>query len=603
METRRVHPRPDFMRETFASLDGMWSFAFDDANAGLAGRWYEPGQALPMMINVPFCYQCEMSGIGTDEIHPVIWYRRQFEVPAEMRGKRLLLRFNAVDWSCQVWVNGMSVGYHEGGYTPFALDITHALNPYPDAPNDICVRVVDTPDTAQPRGKQYWMRGLMGCWYTPVSGIWQSVYLEAAGVPTIKRVHVEPDVDRGIAIVHVALEEAPAAPVSVAFGIDANVDDGVFPDRPLVMSAAMSSREASFPIEMHTAMGLTPFAEVKLWSPERPNLYGLTVSVFTPDSVADRVSTYFGMRKIESRDGEIFLNNAPLYQRLILDQGYWPGTLLTPPSDEALAADITWSKAFGFNGARKHQKIEDPRWYYWADRMGFLVWGELPSAYVFTQDSVRMLTETMDAFIDRDYNHPSIIAWTPLNESWGVPDILSDKKQQDFARALYTLCKAKDGTRLVSGNDGWEQVRSDIFALHDYTQSGDILAVHIADRARINRVGLIGRKPWVEGEQPDDGEPFLLTEYGGIAFDYIGAQGEMGGMQTWGYGDKMHDEASFIDRFAGIQRAVFSSPFCRGTCYTQLTDVMQEINGLLTPDRVPKINPEQFAVMNGEPVR
>jgi hypothetical protein len=451
------------------------------------------------------------------------------------------------------------------------------------------------PDMAQPRGKQYWRRGLTGCWYTPVSGIWQSVYLESVPVdsPMITRVHVTPDVDKGTATIAVSLDRAPAEPLSITFGLDMTVEDGMTPNRPTLFTASMKEREASFTADMRGAAHDDPFAGVRFWSPEHPDLYGLTVEIG-----GDRVHTYFGMRKIEARDSETFLNNTPLRQRLVLDQGYWPKSNLTAPSDDALKSDIEWTLRFGFNGARKHQKIESPRWYYWADKLGLLVWGELPSAYVFTPSSTRALMRTMEEFIDRDYNHPCVITWTPLNESWGVPQILTDSRQQAFARQMYELCQSLDGTRLVSGNDGWEQVLTDVFALHDYAQDGGELREHMADRETINRVGMCGKAAWADGAIPDDDIPFLLTEYGGTAFDNKGAQGEMGGMATWGYGTKISGEEAFLARFAKIQRSVYATPFCKGACYTQLTDVMQEINGLLSPQREPKVDPERFAKLN-----
>jgi beta-galactosidase/beta-glucuronidase len=318
------------MRDTFLSLDGSWRFAFDDEDVGFAERWFEYGHELPLTIQVPFAYQCEMSGvhgdIGGDVIHPVIWYRRGFTVPDEMSGQRVFVKFIAVDWACTVWVNGVYVGSHEGGYTPFACDITSVLHSDPTQENDLCLRVVDQPDMAQPRGKQYWRRGLMGCWYTPVSGIWQSVYLEsvAIGSPMITRVHVTPDVDKGTAAIAVSLDRAPAEPLSITFGMDMTVEDGVAPDRPALLTASMKEREASFTADMRGAAHDDPFGGVRCWSPEHPNLYGLTVEIG-----GDRVHTYFGMRKIEARDGEAFLNNAPLRQRLVLDQGYWPKSNLT----------------------------------------------------------------------------------------------------------------------------------------------------------------------------------------------------------------------------------------------------------------------------------
>ena len=623
---RDAHPRPDFMRDTFESLNGEWQFAYDDNDVGLKEGWHRTGKALPLSIQVPFCYQCEAGGLGGDEIHPILWYRRGFTVPDEMRGRRILLRFGAVDYQCAVYVNGERVGEHTGGYLPFALDITFALR---DGENDLCLRVADLPDVSQPRGKQYWKRGVMGCWYTPVSGIWQSVYLEAVGSVAITRLHVTPDIDRRMATVDVSLDAMPGEELLLQLKVqpmpvwsdktddaddtdDTDDNDEASPSVEEIaaiqfIATSISLREASFPLDMRQSSDIHG---LRLWHPDSPALYSLTATLSQVRydeqegqsvQVLDCVQTYFGMRKIEVKDGHVLLNNSPLYQRLVLDQGYWPDTLLTPPDAEALKTDIKWMKAFGYNGCRKHQKIEDPRFYYWADRMGLLVWGELPATYVFTDDSVNALTETMKGFIDRDFNHPCIATWVPINESWGVEGIYTQPKQQSLARALYHICKAADGTRLVSSNDGWEQVETDIFALHDYEPDGACLSIQIGDRARLNETGCIPQMAWAQGEQPKGGEAFLLTEYGGIAFDNIGAQGQIGGMQTWGYGDKEHSEEAFLARYAAIQEAVLGVPFCRGYCYTQLTDVQQEVNGLLTPDRKPKVDPAKFAMLTRNP--
>lgn len=586
---RGEHPRPDFRRETYASLNGVWRFSYDDEDKGLQQKWYLPGKEFPLAITVPFCYQSRMSGLGSEEAHSILWYRRGFMVPDEMRGKRLLLRFGAVDWACRVFLNGVEVGNHTGGYTPFAVDISLALR---EGENDLCVRVEDPPDVTQPRGKQYWDSGVMGCWYTPSSGIWQSVYLEAVGDIYLQRLHVRPDIDRHQALVLLSLNRIPDRPVLFTFTLS-------YEDR-FLRTYTLHAREKDirFPMDMQID-GL--IEGILWWTPEEPRLYDLKVSLSLDGVEEDTVNSYFGMRKVELRDGHILLNGRPLYQRLVLDQGYWPDSLLTPPSDEAIREDIEWTKRFGYNGARKHQKIEDPRYYYWADRLGLLVWGELPSAYAFSHDSVRRLSDTMLEFIDRDYNHPCIIAWVPLNESWGVNRILTDANQQAFSRMLYQLCKAADGTRLVSANDGWEQTTTDICAIHDYTASGEDLAIHFASREQVEAIGADVRLAWAFGEVPTGREAFMVTEYGGIAFSVLGAQGSIGGMDTWGYHDKVDSEEAFFARFDSATSAIRALPYCRGYCYTQLTDVMQEVNGLLTPDRKPKVDPDRFAGLNVNP--
>ena len=578
---RPEHPRPDFLRDKLCNLNGVWQFAFDDKNEGLKKRWFAPGYQLTQTINVPFCYQSELSGIGSEEIHPILWYRRSFEVPKEMKGKRVLIRFGAVDFACRVFVNGQQAGEHRGGYTPFTVDATHLLK---NGENDLCLRVEDRHDCTQPRGKQYWDKGLMGCWYTPVSGIWQTVYMEAVGEYALTQIHVTPDIDKNLATIELALDDFPASPVQV----DVHVSFKGKTIKHLVIDAI--DRQIRVPVDMIDKGGLEP---VRLWRPGEPNLYDLNVRVISGGKETDHVAAYFGMRKVEVKNGQVLLNNSPLYQRLILDQGYWPESLITPPSDEAIKKDIEYTLAFGFNGARKHQKLEDPRYYYWADQMGMLVWGEVPSPYDFADETIRNLSETYLGFIDRDFNHPCIIAWVPLNESWGVRQIYTDKRQQATARMLYYMGKAADGTRLISSNDGWEQVITDINALHDYAAEKDVMAKHFENREEVEKTACDWRMAFAQGETPTGKEAFMVTEYGGIAFNTIGAQGAMGGMETWGYHGKVTTEEAFLKRFKGVTDAVLELDYCQGYCYTQLTDVMQEINGLLMPDRTPKVAPEK----------
>ena len=587
---RPEHPRPDFVRDTFCNLNGQWQFAFDDSDVGLQEGWFRPGFNLDREITVPFCYQSAASGIGpTDEIHPIMWYRRSFTIPAEMQGRRILLRFGAVDFEAAVYVNGQMVGGHKGGYTPFALDITPFLT---EGENDLCVRVVDRPDPIQPRGKQYWHRGLMGCWYTPVSGIWQTVYMEAVSDLYVDYVHITPDIDKGFAYAEVMLNRKPVSKVQISLNVSVNGQE----IREMTVSTVNRSVVAT--IDLNTNVTHIP---VSLWSIRNPVLHDVRVQVLDNGNVKDQVDTYFGMRKIEVHNGVIYLNNKRLYQRLILDQGYWPDTLITPPSDEAIQEDLNWTIRFGYNGARKHQKIEDPRYYYWADKMGVLVWGELPSPYAYTDETVENLTVTMQEFIRRDFNHPSIITWVPLNESWGIPNILNNTRQQMTASMMYYLTKAADGTRLCSANDGWEQMQTDICGLHDYAAEKRVLDAHFADRQYIEEQTCDCYRCYAIPEQRSGKEAFMVTEFGGIAFENIGEQGEMGGMNTWGYHGKVTDQEAFFARFQEAMDAVVAIPFNQGYCYTQLTDVMQEINGLLTPDRKPKMDVNRLHQLNRNP--
>lgn len=587
---RPEHPRPDFMRDTFYNLNGLWTFAFDDQNVGVSEKWYCPAHLLEQEILVPFCYQSKASLIGpTDEIHPILWYQRNFTVPADMLGKRILLRFGAVDHSCTVYINGQAVGAHRGGYTPFAIDITDYLA---GGENDLRLRVEDYPDCTQPRGKQYWKEGVMGCWYTPCSGIWQTVYLEAVGDVWAEYIHITPDIDLGTAVLEIMLNKAPSRPMECAIQVSHDAES------LREMTVGVKNRLTRVTVEMNSP---DRYDALLLWWPHRPSLYDVTVTLSCGENQIDRVRTYFGMRKVEVRDGKVYLNNRMLYQRLILDQGYWPDTLLTPPSDEAIQEDLRWTLAFGYNGARKHQKIEDPRYYYWADKMGVLVWGELPSPYEFSDETVENLTGAMQEFIRRDFNHPSIIAWVPLNESWGLRHIANNPRQQETARLLYHLTKASDGTRLVSGNDGWEQMETDICGLHDYAPDKQTLSAHFASREEVERHGCDAHRCYCIGWKSSGQEAFMVTEYGGIAFQNLGLQGEVGGVESWGYHGKVTNLDTFMERFQGVTDAIREIPYCQGYCYTQLTDVMQEINGLLTPDRKPKVDVDRFRAVNIPP--
>ncbi len=587
--TRMDHPRPDFVRAKWESLNGTWQFAFDDADQGLVAGWQGKGAQFPMRIEVPFTYQSKASGIGDAAYHPIQWYYRTFEVPSWAKSSHLRLCFGAVDESCAVYVNGHYCGGHKGGYTPFAMDISPWLV---QGINHLVVRALDTRDCAQARGKQYWQDGLMGCWYTPCSGIWQSVYLETVGSCAIDYIHVTPDIDRCSANIETVLEKMPDADCRLEYLLS-------FEGRSVRrVSSGVSAQRYGISLDMRDAGKVD---SVRLWSVREPALYDLQVSLYQGDQLLDSVSTYFGMRKVEVKNGEVLLNNQPIYQRLVLDQGYWPETLLTPPDNDAIRRDVEFIKAFGFNGVRKHQKVEDPRFYYWCDRLGLLCWGELPSAYEYGFDMVLNLSNTMAEFIKRDFNHPSIIAWVPLNESWGVREIYTDKRQQAASQMLYYLCKALDATRLVSGNDGWEQTVTDISALHDYAATGEIIAAHFADRKHVEAVAADWRMAFAEGFEPGKDAAFMVTEYGGIAMSSAGVQGQLENMQTWGYHGKVENEEAFMARYRSVTDAIRALPYCKGYCYTQLTDVMQEINCLLSPQRTPKVDPQLLARFNVNP--
>ncbi|MFZ2636387.1 MAG: sugar-binding domain-containing protein [Rectinemataceae bacterium] len=583
---RPEHPRPDFERNDWLNLNGTWGFAFDDEEAGLRERWFAEEVAptakhgaksqFDREIIVPFCYQSKASGIGDEAMHDVMWYRRNFDPPASFAGKRVFVNFGAVDYEASVWVNGIAVGSHRGGHSPFAIDISDALK---SAGNSITVRSEDRYDCHQPRGKQIWKDGPERCWYRATSGIWQTVWLEAVGVTSLKRARLSGDAVRQAMDLEIQLEGL--LPGTVAVGsteIELAVRISFLGKIVRENAFLLTERVSNISIDLKNGQF---YDALQFWSPEHPNLYDVEMELRKGGELCDKVKSYFGLRTIAVRGDLILLNGTPLRQKLVLDQGYWPDTLLTPPSDAAIVRDIELAKSFGFNGARKHQKIEDPRFYYHADRLGFLVWGELPSAYDFSSRSAEDLMREMTEFISRDFNHPSIIVWVPLNESWGTPSILKDPIQQSFSLALYHWIKTLDPTRLVSANDGWEQTFTDICGIHDYEPSGERFLEKARDRDTMLSGACASRLVYANG-YAYRGEPIMVTEFGGTAF-------RDDRERHWGYFGAVADEEEFIKRLEGMVRAFKSLPWIRGFCYTQLTDVFQEINGLLTMNREPKV--------------
>ena len=578
MIRRTAHPRPDRARQNWQTLNGPWRFRFDWSNEGKKQRWYEK-PAFDLTIQVPFAYQAELSGIKEKKHCDVLWYAREITIPETMRDQRVLLHFGAVDYRADVWLDGQYLGGHEGGYTPFTFDITDLIEI--GKSYTLAVRCEDRLDREQPRGKQSWKPAPFACWYTPVSGIWQSVWLEGVGAVYPVDFRLTPRIDDGSLKAEIELNELPQ---NGSLRLTASFQGQVVARQ----ETAALDRLVSTTLYLNSTRDREG---VRLWSPEQPNLYDLTIETLKDGQVTDRVETYFGMRQIEIAGDQILLNRDVLYQRLVLDQGYWPDGLLTAPDDEALKRDVELTKALGFNGARKHQKFEDPQYLYWADHLGLLVWGELPSAYAFGDREKRSLLRDLSEAIRRDYNHPALIAWTPLNESWGVPCIRDQKEQQKLADALYALAHALDGTRFVSGNDGWEQAATDVATVHDYTAWPEQLSAAYGSAEALLQAAPASRMIQARGYD-HAGKPLLMTEYGGIAMAKD-AEGE-----NWGYNGAARDEESFLRRYAAITAAFRAMPYFRGYCYTQLTDVFQEVNGLLDMDRNPKADMEKIWEIN-----
>jgi beta-galactosidase/beta-glucuronidase len=568
---RAEYPRPQFVRSAWMSLNGEWAFCFDDDNRGLRETWSEGKQAFPLNIQVPFCYQSELSGIGTTAFHDIVWYSRNFVLPEGWQDKKIHLNFGAIDYSASVWVNGRLVARHEGGHTPFGAEITFALR---QGENDIVVRAQDySKDVTLPRGKQYWKEKSEAIFYTRTTGIWQSVWLEATSVAYLGSVKFDSDIESNeikIRSTLNGLEEIGNSRITLNTKIMFEGEQVAEEEHLFVRS------ELSRTIGLHDHNDHGPG---RWWTPETPNLYDVTFTLKIDGQLVDVVNSYFGMRKISVEHGKLCLNNSPYYMRLILDQGYFPEGIMTAPTSEVLKSDVELTKAMGFNGARKHQKIEDPLYLYWCDKLGLLLWGEMANSYSYSEKYVERITQEWQEAIHRDYNHPCVIVWVPLNESWGVPNILVDEKQQHHAMALYHMTKSLDSGRLIISNDGWEHVKSDLYTVHDYEWRREVLTKRYSTIE--GATDAPQKKEMHVGGYSYDGEPLLVTEFGGIAFHKSDWEG-------WGYSGADNEE-DFERRLRDVFAALHESPLVQGYCYTQITDVEQEINGLLTYDRKPKL--------------
>lgn len=574
---RIEYPRPQFKRADWLLLNGEWDFAFDDFNIGQKEKWYNL-DSLPLKINVPFAYESKLSGINDTSCHDFIWYKRKVVVPEKWQGKRIFINFGAVDYYSRIYVNGHFVGDHIGGNTSFSFDITDYLN-YKE--EDITVFVTDySRKETQPRGKQFWEDKSRAIWYTRTSGIWQSVFLECVDEFHVKNIKITPDIDKGYAEFEIELSD-----LSENLYIDLEVKLG--DDIVNFIKIKADNRFVKVVVDIFKNKIMNGFTHGMglCWSPENPVLFDVYVRLSEENNILDTVYSYFGMRKIHVENGKIFLNNHRYYMRLVLDQGYWPDGLLTAPSDKDFIKDIELAKQMGFNGARKHQKVEDPLYLYYADKLGFLVWGEMANSASYDDEYVKLIQNEWIDIIKRDYNHPCIVTWVPMNESWGVPNLKTCKKQQAHLQALYYLTKSLDQTRLVISNDGWEMTDTDICAIHTYDHGtiDDVKKHHDYANILSSRESLIScpstnRFIFVDGYELGD-RPIIITEFGGVAYGFD--------ENAFGY-TNVDNEKDFIKFMSIVFNAIHNSKAIEGFCYTQLTDVEQEVNGLLTKDRKPK---------------
>ena len=583
---RHGYPRPQLERKDWHSLNGTWDFAIDPESA-----WTHPNEvkwAGP--IEVPFAPETAASGIGSTAFYKAVWYRRTVDIGPIPSGDRILLHFGAVDYAATVWVNGCEAGSHEGGYTPFTVD----LSPFAKHSRIvIAVRAYDDPaDLAQPRGKQDWQLEPHSIWYPRTTGIWQTVWLETVPSTWIDRIRWTPNLERWELGLEAWLRGASSD--GLKLGVKLRVGNTLLADDTYAVVAGEVHRRIAL-----SDPGIDDYRNGLLWNPATPTLIDVQLQLWAGrGELIDEITSYTALRSISVDSDRVVLNGRPYLLRMALDQGYWPETGMTAPNDDALRRDVELAKAMGFNGVRKHQKIEDPRYFYWADKLGLLVWEEMPSAYRFTDRSVQRVSREWIAAIERDTSHPCIIAWVPINESWGVPNLPTSAAERHYVQGLYHLTKTLDPTRPVIGHDGWESVATDIIGIHDYDSAPDRIARRYrADEVlprlfKRERPG--GRLLVLEGDRAHE-QPIMLSEFGGITLS--------SDSQAWGY-SRAQSAREFERQYTDLLTVVNSLGILAGFCYTQFADTYQEANGLLFADRTPKFPIERMAraTMGGAPI-
>jgi beta-galactosidase/beta-glucuronidase len=575
---RPEHPRPQLFRPAWASLNGEWGFKIDSGDSGLHRGWAIDHSQIDGRITVPFCPESPLSGIGETDFMKVVWYHRAFEVPDTWTDRRVLLHFGAVDWSCRVWVNGLEVGQHRGGSASFSLDITDSLGDT----NHVVVRAEDDVRSGlQPAGKQSLLHQSFAASYTRTTGIWQSVWLEAVRATRIDSLQIIPDWPSGRFVIVPRLTELNA-PHKLRCTVSSDGDEvarieGVAGDGLPIVIDLPSPRS---------------------WSPADPHLYDLRFELLRGDEKVDTVDSYAGLRQFSIEGDRFLLNGEPLFLRLVLDQGFYPDGLWTAPSDDELRADIERAQALGFNGARLHQKVFEERFHYWADRLGYLTWGEFPdwglegmNFFPPRQDAIHQeraldnhLREWSEV-VTRDRNHPSIIVWTPFNE---VNRRKGRERLYDRTiRRVYALTKSLDPTRPVHDASGWTHIQTDVYSVHDYEQDPTRFRETYADGPR--DIGAAREQFGGEAGAAYAGQPYVVDEYGGTWWK-DGSDHDA----SWGYGERPKDAEEAISRIIALTAILLENPRVAGFCYTQLTDIEQEQNGLHTYARELKFDRERL---------
>ena len=557
---RSEHPKPQFRRDSWMNLNGQWAFEIDNGRSGKARGLNAKDAQLSGRIIVPFCPQSELSGVNHKDFLSGVWYRRTFELTKEQLSGQVVLHFGAVDYRCEAFVNGVSVGTHTGGYVSFCFDVTGAVH---EGENVVTVYAEDDErDPLIPRGKQSELFYSHGCDYTRTTGIWQTVWLEFLPETHIEKIRIFPSVETGSFDVEALLKGAGTLTVEAAYegrpmgAVSVNADGGL--------------------VRLHL-----PLQETYLWELGCGRLYDLKLTYG-----ADTVQSYAGLRSVRLDGYRFLLNGKSVFQRTVLDQGFYPDGIYTAPSDQALENDIHLSMACGFNGARLHEKIFEERFLYHCDRLGYMVWGEFPNwgLDVTRPDAVYSVLPEWLEEVERDFNHPALIGWCPFNETW---DRDHRKQDDNVLRAVYLATKSADPTRPCIDTSGNYHVVTDIYDVHDYEQNVEVFKNHYDELANGGELwDQVNHRGTGVRQQYDGKLPVFISEYGGIGWTKE--------EKAWGYGNMPKSEEEFIERFRGLTSAILDNPRIMGLCYTQLTNVEQEQNGLYTYDRQPKFDVKIF---------
>ncbi len=569
---RPEFPRPQFEREDWINLNGEWTYCFDFGHSGRdAGRELYKTTGFADKIIVPFCPESKLSGVGYTDFIEDMWYHRKISIPQTWAGRRTIIHFGAVDFESELYIDGVSVGKHYGGTVSFEFDITGYVKAGKE--HDLVLRVHDeTKDykNDQPSGKQApWYRS-GGCSYTRTTGIWQTVWLEAVAMTGLKNCHIIPVFDNGTFVI---------TPSYYAQGLG-----NIFRATALNNGEVVASAET---VACDCAQVSLKIENAKSWSPESPFLYDLRLEVLDENGVViDSVKSYAGMRKVHIDGNQVYLNNKPLYQRLVLDQGFYPDGIWTAPADDDLKHDIELSMAAGFNGARLHQKVFEERFHYWADKLGYITWGE-SSSWGCDPNNIRAARHFLPEWAEivvRDRNHPSIITWTPFNETCLGPDY---EHQARTTVDAYKLTKMLDPTRPVNDASGWLHFMTDIWTIHDYAR-GEALKKDLS-----HADGEVWQNDWIKNLGARySGQPYLIDEFGGLK--WIPKDRAPHAENTWGYGNDIPDLETLYSILKDEVDTILGVKTITGYCYTQLTDVEQEQNGVYNYDRTAKFDMEKI---------